>query len=157
MHNYFKTNISKILNIFILLQPILDLITGLCVNVLNTNITLGIIIRILFLALIMYITIFVYKKKLSLWVYISIIFYSVLYLIGIISFNDGLLFQELQGLVKVFYFPILLISLYDLKDDVRISNKTLLATLTMYLVFIFIQLVLNIDLNSFQLGLYRSS
>ena len=132
MHNYFKTNISKILNIFILLQPILDLITGLCVNVLNTNITLGIIIRILFLALIMYITIFVYKKKLSLWVYISIIFYSVLYLIGIISFNDGLLFQELQGLVRVFYFPILLISLYDLKDDVRISNKTLLATLTMY-------------------------
>jgi len=163
MHNYFKTNISKILNIFILLQPILDLITGLCVNVLNTNITLGIIIRILFLALIMYITIFVYKKKLSLWVYISIIFYSVLYLIGIISFNDGLLFQELQGLVKVFYFPILLISLYDLKDDVRISNKTLLATLTMYLVFIFIPIVLNIGFKSYQitksgtLGFYNSA
>ena len=83
MNEYLKKNINKIVSIFILLQQILDLITVICVNVFDFNIKIGIIIRILFLVLIMYITTFVFKKKLSLWVYISIIFYSILYLIGI--------------------------------------------------------------------------
>ena len=163
MNKFLKNNISKILSIFILLQPVLDLITGLCVNLFNINLTLGIIIRILFLALIMYITIFVYKKKISLWVYISIIFYSVLYLIGIILYNDGLLFQEIQGLVRVFYFPMLLISLYEIKDDIKISNMTLITTLMMYLIFIFVPILLNVGFKSYQitksgtLGFYNSA
>ena len=163
MNKFLKNNLSKIISIFILLQPIIDLITGLCINLFNFNLTLGIIVRILFLALIMYITVFIYKKKTSLWVYLSIIFYSVLFLIGIVSFNDGLVFQEIQGLVRVFYFPILLISLYELKDDIRISNMTLITTLMMYLVFIFIPTLFNVGFQSYQitksgtLGFYNSA
>ena len=66
MNKFLKNNLSKIISIFILLQPIIDLITGLCINLFNFNFTLGIIVRILFLALIMYITVFIYKKKTSL-------------------------------------------------------------------------------------------
>lgn len=163
MNKFLKENINKILSIFILLQPVLDLITGICVNVLNTNVTLGIIIRILFLAILMYITVFIYKKKISLWTYLSIIFYSCFYLFGIILYNDGLIFQEIQGLVRVFYFPLILISLYDLKDEIKISNMTLITTLIMYLVFIFIPITLNIGFKSYQitksgtLGFYNSA
>ena len=163
MNKFLKENINKILSIFILLQPVLDLITGICVNVLNTNVTLGIIIRILFLAILMYITVFIYKKKISLWTYLSIIFYSCFYLFGIILNNDGLIFQEIQGLVRVFYFPLILISLYDLKDEIKISNMTLITTLIMYLVFIFIPITLNIGFKSYQitksgtLGFYNSA
>ena len=163
MHEYLKKNISKIITIFILIQPILDLITGLCVNLLDFNITIGIIIRILFLALIMYITTFVFKKKLSLWVYISIIFYSIFYLIGIFIFKDGSYFTEIQGLVKAFYFPILLISLYELRDEIKVSDLALVITLFTYLICILIPSILDIGFKTYQiakigtLGFYNSA
>ena len=163
MNKYLEKNLSKIISIFILLQPILDLITGLCVNLLDFNITIGIIIRILFLALIMYITTFVFKKKLSLWVYISIIFYSIFYLTGIFIFKDGSYFAEIQGLVKAFYFPILLISLYEIRNEIKVSNLTLVITLFTYLMCIFIPSLLNIGFKTYQiakigtLGFYNSA
>ena len=163
MNKYLEKNISKIVSIFILLQPILDLITGLCVNLLDFNITIGIIIRILFLALIMYVTTFVFKKKLSLWIYISIIFYSIFYLIGIFIYKDGSYFTEIQGLVKAFYFPILLISLYEIRNEIKISNLTLVITLFTYLMCIFIPSLLNIGFKTYQiakigtLGFYNSA
>ena len=163
MNKFLEKNISKIVSFFILLQPILDLITGLCVNLFDFNITVGIIIRILFLALIMYVTTFVFKKKLSLWVYISIIFYSILYLIGIIIYKDGSYFAEIQGLVKAFYFPILLISLYEIRNEIKISNLTLVITLFTYLMCIFIPSLLNIGFKTYQiakigtLGFYNSA
>lgn len=163
MNKYLEKNISKIVSIFILLQPILDLITGLCVNLLDFNITIGIIIRILFLALIMYVTTFVFKKKLSLWIYISIIFYSILYLIGIFIYKDGSYFTEIQGLVKAFYFPILLISLYEIRNEIKVSNLTLVITLFTYLMCIFIPSLLNIGFKTYQiakigtLGFYNSA
>ena len=81
MHKYIKENISKLLTIFILLQPVLDLITGVCVKLLNINITLGIIIRILFLGLLMYTTVFIYKKKFSLYTYLALAIYSILLIV----------------------------------------------------------------------------
>ena len=163
MNNYLEKNINKIVSVFILIQPILDLITGLCVNLLDVNVTLGIIIRILFLALIMYVTTFVFKKKLSLWVYISIIFYSILYLIGIIIYKDGSYFAEIQGLVKAFYFPIILISLYELRDKIKINNLTLVVTLFTYLICIFIPTIFNFGFKTYEitkagtLGFYNSA
>ena len=163
MNKFLEKNISKIVSFFILLQPILDLITGLCVNLFDFNITVGIIIRILFLALIMYVTTFVFKKKLSLWVYISIIFYSILYLIGIIIYKDGSYFAEIQGLVKAFYFPIILISLYELRDKIKINNLTLVVTLFTYLVCIFIPTIFNFGFKTYEitkagtLGFYNSA
>ena len=108
MHKLIKQNLNIILVLFILLQPILDLITGICVNLLNLNITLGIIVRILFLIFLMYTTVFIYKKKLSLYSYLTLGIYSIFYLIGIIIYKDGVVFFELQGLLKALYFPLVL-------------------------------------------------
>ena len=151
MHKYIKENISKLLTIFILLQPVLDLITGVCVNLLNINITLGIIIRILFLGLLMYTTVFIYKKKFSLYTYLALAIYSILYLIGIIIYKDGVVFYELQGLLKAIYFPIVLISLYDLKDEYQISKQTLFKTLFIYLVLILIPNALGLGFESYKI------
>lgn len=151
MHKYIKENISKLLTIFILLQPVLDLITGVCVNLLNINITLGIIIRILFLGLLMYTTVFIYKKKFSLYTYLALAIYSILYLIGIIIYKDGVVFYELQGLLKAIYFPIVLISLYDLKDEYQISKQTLFKTLFIYLVLILIPNTLGLGFESYKI------
>ena len=151
MNNYIKKYFNKILIIFILLQPILDLITGICVNLLNINITLGIIIRILFLIFLMYTTVFVYKKKFSLYTYLALSLYSILYLIGIIIYKDGVVFYELQGLLKALYFPIILISLYDLKDEFKVSKMTLFTTLFIYLGLILIPNALGLGFESYKI------
>ena len=109
MIQYIKNNFNKIINIFILLQPFLDLITGICVNTLNTSITIGIIIRILFLLFIMYTTTFIYKKRLSTTSYIILILYSIFFITGVIVYKDNVLFNELQGLLKAIYFHIKLL------------------------------------------------
>lgn len=150
MTKYIKQNLSKIITIFILLQPILDLITGICVHTLEINFTLGIIIRVLFLAFIMFITAFVYKKKFSIYSYLALSLYSILYLIGIIIYKDGGLFHELQGLLKAIYFPIILISLYDLKDEFKLSKMTLFTVLMTYLLCILIPNTLKVGFDSYK-------
>ena len=63
MSNFIKKNINIIIAIFLLLQPFLDLITGICIHTLKINFTLGIIVRVLFLLFICIIVLFVFKKK----------------------------------------------------------------------------------------------
>ena len=151
MNQYIKNNFNKIINIFILLQPFLDLITGICVNTLNTSITIGIIIRILFLLFIMYTTTFIYKKRLSTTSYIILILYSIFFITGVIVYKDNVLFNELQGLLKAIYFPIILVSLYDLKDEYRVSKMTLFTTLIIYLIFILIPNALGIGYATYKI------
>lgn len=150
MNKFIKNNFSKILIIFILLQPILDLITGVTTNFLLTKLSLGIIVRVLFLAFLMYTTTFVYKKKFSLYAYLALCIYSVLYLIGIIILKDGVVFYELQGLLKAIYFPITLVALYDLKDEFKISKMTLFTVLLTYLALILIPNILGWGFESYK-------
>lgn len=152
MNKIIKNNLNIILSVFILLQPILDLITGLCLHLFHLNLTLGIIVRILFLALIIYITLFVYNKKKTMYIYCIILLYSIFYLLGIIIYKDKMgLFQEVQGLIRVFFFPLLLVSLYELKEEVKISKMTLFVTLILYLMFIFIPLLLGVGYKTYQI------
>ena len=151
MEKTIKKNISIIISIFLLIQPILDLLTGLCLNVLHINLTIGIIVRILFMLFIVYMSLFIYKKKKLLIPYIIIGVYCILYLLGIIIFKDKVgLFYELQGLVKVFYYPILLISIYSIKEDINISKLTLFTTLFLYLIFIFIPTLFGIGFDTYK-------
>jgi len=152
MEKLIKKNINNIIIIFLLLQPILDLITGICIHLLDINITIGIIFRFIFLALIMYITVFIYHKKKNLLIYGCIILYSIFYLMGIIFYKDGVgLFLETQSLIKTFYFPLLLISLYSLKEEININNLSLFTVLITYLIYIFIPLTLNIGYKSYEI------
>ena len=163
MNDFIKKNITLIIGIFILLGPIIDLLTGLCVH-LEINISIGIIVRIIFLVFISLITIFTFKKKKVIIPYLIIGIYFILYILGIVIYKDGIgMFQEIQGLVKVFYFPVLFISLYAIRNDIRISKMTLFTTLFLYLILIFIPLVLGIGYDTYEitkegtLGFYNSA
>ena len=84
MNAWLKKNFNTLLIIFILLQPILDLITGFGIHIWNMNVTLGIIARMIFLLVILYSVMFVYKKKQN-WLYYGIlIVYGLFYILGII-------------------------------------------------------------------------
>lgn len=150
--DFIKKNINMILSIFILAQPIIDLITGISIHIWNINITFGIIVRVLFLAFIMIVTPFVFHQKKALIFYLLFGCYSIFYLLGLFLYQKNVfLFQELQGLVKTFYFPILLISFYYLKDSIRISKMVLFSTLLMYLFFIFVPSLFHIGYQSYEI------
>lgn len=152
MNAWIKKNFNTLLIIFILLQPILDLITGFGIHIWKMDITIGIIIRMIFLLVILYSVMFVYKKKQN-WLYYGIlIVYGLLYVLGIILFKDGVgLFSEIQGLCRVFYFPVLLIALYSIKDEIKISKMTLMVVLVTYLVCILVPNCLNLGFETYEI------
>ena len=163
MKNYLKKNINIIISIFILLQPILDIITGIFLHILNINLTVGIIIKIIFVLLLIYIALFVFNKKKLIIPYFILIIYGLFYCLGMIIYKDSSLFVEIQNLVKTFYFPVLLLTLYSIKDEFRISKLTLFTSLFMYIILIFIPTLFGIGFKSYEitkagtLGFYNSA
>lgn len=152
MNTWIKKNFNTLLVIFLLLQPILDLITGLGLHIWEVNITFGIIIRILFLLFLVYSVLFIYKKKETYPFYGILLCYGLFYVLGIILFKNGTgFFSEIRGLCRAFYFPALLISLYSIKEEINISKMALMVILITYLVGILVPNCLNIGFKSYEI------
>ena len=152
MNTWIKKNFNTLLVIFLLLQPILDLITGLGLHIWEGNITFGIIIRILFLLFLVYSVLFIYKKKETYPFYGILLCYGLFYVLGIILFKNGTgFFSEIRELCRAFYFPALLISLYSIKEEINISKMTLMVILITYLVGILVPNCLNIGFKSYEI------
>ena len=164
MEKFWQRNINLLLGLFLLLGPILDALTGMNVHYFHFNVTIGIMVRILFLISIMIIVLFVFKKKKVIIPYLIIGIYGLFYIIGMIQFKGKIgLFEEIQGLFKSFYYPILLTSLYAIREEIHISKLTLFTTLFLYLIFIFVPLLLGIGYKTYEitkagtLGFYNSA
>lgn len=151
MNEYIKKNINRIIGIFLILQPVLDILTGICVNTFKMNITIGIIIRVLFLLFIMFVVVFIFKKKKLIIPYLIIGLYFILYIGGMIYYKDSTLLTEIKNLVRTFFFPILFMSLYYIKDEIKISKMTLLTILFLYLIFLFVPTLLGLGYKSYQI------
>ena len=145
---------SLIINSFILLQPILDFITGIQIHHLNSTITLGMIVRILFLFF-MIVMLFSQKtkNKKKIILYILLIGIYAIFFTGETLWIKGQsnLFKELSGLVKVFYFPLLLGLLYEEREEIKIEKKTLQWSLMIYLLLIWIPMILNIGYETYEI------
>ena len=152
MNNWIRNHFNKILIVFILLQPILDLITGLGIHLWDINLTFGIIIRMLFLVFVLYCVLFVYRRR-KIWIYYGILIaYGLFYMFGILIFKGGAhFFSEVQGLCRVFYFPVLLVSLYNIREEIRISKLILMVVLITYLLCIMVPNCLNFGFASYEI------
>lgn len=151
MDKFIKNNINKIVAVFLILQPFLDIITGICIHTLKINFTIGIIVRVLFLLFISFIVLFIFKKKKIIIPYLIIGLYFIFYIIGTILYKDSNYIFEIQNLVKVFYFPLLFVSLYSIKDYIRISNMTLFTVIFLYLILLFIPTLLGVGYKSYEI------
>lgn len=152
MEEKIKKNINIYLSIFLLCQPILDLLTGFSLHTLKINLTIGIIVRVFFLMMMIICSIFIFKKKKLLIPYSIIFLYIIFYIVGIFLYKDGgNLFSEIQGVIKVFYFPSLLLALYSMKEEIRISKLTYLTTLFLYLIFIFVPTIFGFGYKTYEI------
>ena len=151
MEGFIKKNTNIIIALFIFISPIIDLLTGICLHYFHIQFTIGTIIRSLFLIWISFTTVFIYKKKKLLIPYLIGFLYCILYIIGILLYKQGGLLIEIQNLVKVMYFPILLISFYSIKEEIKISKMLLFTILFFYLIFIFVPTLFNIGYKTYEI------
>lgn len=147
INNFLDKNSVIIFNIFLFLQPILDVFISLF-NHYNISSELIFIVKVLFLAYTIYYLVFIKKQNIK---YLILIFlYSVIFiLVNYFSKDNGNLFIEIETLTKVVYFPIVLLFVLDIIKDKKISIKNLIVIICLYLALIIIPDVLNIGFDSY--------
>lgn len=164
MSSFIKKNIDIICMLFLLSGPIIDFITGVMLHIFNLNLTLGLVLRILFLFFIFYVATFIYKKKSNLVFFGIFGIYLLLFILGLTLFKENPnYFREIQNTFRLFYFPLLLISLFSIRKEIKITTLSLVITLCLYLILIFIPLALGVGFESYAitkegtLGFYNSA
>ena len=156
--NFLEKYKTNILLIYLFSQPFLDLVTSICLNVLNINLTIGIIVRVLFLILLSLIFLLNNKPKTKKkrFIYLGIIaFYLVSFFIQILLLKGtNSLFYELSNSIRCFYFPISLILLIDLfeKEKIEIKEKVWHYLFMIYIILIFIPTITNTGFNGYTQG-----
>lgn len=147
---------TKILSLFLVLQPIIDCFTAFSMNVLHQDITFGIILRVFFLGmLILYNLITTPKNKKNLFIiFLTAIYISLFSLNIYLTKDSACLFYELKNLARYLYFPLLLWNLYQLKKthSIEISKKTIFITYGIYLAFLIIPMLTNTDFSGYYEG-----
>ncbi len=145
----------KILFSFILSQPLLDVFTALSVKMFDSYITIGLIVRFIFLIYSLIYLFFInetkYKKE-SIIYTISILLYLVIFALVIIVQKDFYaLSYEMKNAVNTFYFPIVLVALLNMfkqyKTDFNLKNFTIIYLI--YLIFIIIPNLTNTSFLSY--------
>lgn len=152
LNNLFEKNIKKILSIFFILQPILDVIAALSLNYLKIEITLSSITRLLFLLFCICYLIFINNKKENKKYIILLLAYFLCFTITILIKKDThALFYELKNTINTFYFPILLISLINMfkQYNIKINIKNYVYIYLIYISFIIIPNITHTAFTSY--------
>ena len=118
---------KKILNVFLLVQPLIDVLTSFMMKYLNTGITIGMVCRIAFILYAIIYLIFVSNKNKK----FKVIYFGLLslYFVGFIITNciNSYILEEMVCFIKYIYYPIILLFLIEINNDNKIF-KTLFKT-----------------------------
>ena len=158
-------NNKKKLYLFLLLLPIIDVLTSITEKFDLNLPSLGIIIKSVFLGImILYLIISSTSKykKMSLYYLMAIFLYMVLFFITKINYlNLSLFVIELKYMIKILFYPISLITMICYFDDKKLSKEelssVLLKSFLIYLLFIIIPFITKTGFNSYMDGSYGSS
>ena len=147
---------KKFFYLFIILQPILDLLTSFMSRNMDLPLTIGIIARSLFMVYMFMYALFVYRPqgriyKYSRWILIGIGVYIITFLGYTLLSKDTSIITEIKGVIKLFYFPIVLTGVFILneKDSLEISNNFLMYLLLGYTGVIFIATITGTYFRSY--------
>ncbi|MBO4815555.1 MAG: O-antigen ligase family protein [Clostridia bacterium] len=151
-----KLTFENILFVYIILQPIIDIITSLCVRNISPSLTLGMFIRSIFMVFLMIYTLVKVDKKsrYKILAYYGVIAIYCIYFIvnSYLRYNSTMLFVQIKGLVKTFYYPITLASILILfkNTNFHISSKAIYISLILYVLPIVICKYFSIGYNTYQ-------
>ncbi len=122
-----KINFEKFLIIYILLQPIIDVATSLCIRFINPQLTVGIFVRSLFLGFTLIYSFIVADKKwrkiLFVYFFIVLLYLILFFVNNTLSIGFTLIISQLKSIIKIFYFPILLIAFIPIMTKINFNKK----------------------------------
>lgn len=138
-----KEYFFNLLALFIIIQPILDILTSISIRYFDFSITIGIVIRVLFMLISLVFIFFGNKQPLKKYLIIYLIALFTIVGIGFIfnyfSKPNFFIFEELQFLAKTIYFSVMfcavLLAFQLNSNTVAVKNKLLsLITISMSVV-----------------------
>lgn len=145
---------EKPLRIFIIIQPILDLITSYQSTFLDFDISISLLLRGLsFAFVIFYLLFFCNNKKNNKYTIILVSFFLVFMTNMILTkgFSYGL--KESYTLVRFFYFPVMLVFFYEtynhMKEKALLDNKMITYITSFYFIIVFIAFITNTSFLSY--------
>lgn len=153
-----KEKYKKLLYIFILLQPIIDLVTALMTRFEVSMISLGVIVRGIFILIMLWYLFFINKSKYRKGSITYIVLLGIFYFFYIVTkkellFNGNLLFDEIVYIFKYSYFPILFVTFINLIDQYKIDRKKIInlfvINLLVYSLLIIIPTITGTGFNSY--------
>ena len=148
---------KKINILFFLLLPFVDVITAVTTRMVNLPVSLGIIIKGLYIALLTIYIIFFSKSKKKknyiIYIGISAIFTLLYFITKPDLINGSYLFSEITHLFKTFYASILFFGLLVLYDenklDNKLVNKIMFYSLATYALLLIIPTITNTNFGSY--------
>ena len=153
-----KKNLIRLTCLFLLLHPIMDLLTALTTRFEIGVISIGIILRGLFLlTMLIYFFFFnssKYKRKLTKYLLIIFLFCIIYFLTKPeLIFNKTFLIDEIIYMFKYMYFPVMLTALFSLYTEEDIDRKKIInifvINLIIYALLIIIPFITNTSFNSY--------
>ena len=150
---------------FLITLPILDLLSSISNRITDSFFSAGMIIKGLAIIIGIIYVIFISssrKRKITLWYFGVILVYLLFYF----SFKPDLLYyenflREINNILRFIYFPIMLftfLNVFDEKDFPKnLMNKILFVSLIIYIIFITIPTILNINFSSYSNTAYAGS
>ena len=153
-----KIDMKKLLIIYLLIQPIIDIITSVSVRHISASLTLGIFVRTLFMVFIVIYSLVISNKKnrtKSLIYYSLIVVFSLIYLFVCYNkFGMTMILTQIKGLIKALYLPVVLVALLNIQKEknIQIENKFFVWTLLIYTATFFITRVFGFAYPSYEVG-----
>ncbi len=150
-----KINMKNIIIIYILVHPIIDVITSLLVRNVNEILTLGIVVRTLFMLGVATYSLIVSEKKYRIksFIYYALLLAYMLAFLGIKFSKHGTegILTQIKGIVKTFYLPIILVALIPIfkKDNIKVDNKILIYSLLGYTAVIFLARICGVGYRTY--------
>ena len=158
VNRWIDSHFRNIFLLFLYLQPFLDVLTAWGINYFQMNLTIGIIVRLLFLVFLFYCFLFLShdqeKKKEG--YYLGAL---LLYAIGFASLilikkGTGAFLYEMQGSFRSFYFPIALLFMYSIQKgrNEKIDLRHYVRILMIYVFFILVPTFFHLGFDAYTQG-----
>lgn len=146
-----KNDITTIIGVFLIISPFLDLLTSLGIHYNVNALTVGTILRGLFMLFMIYYSVFINKKntKRNI-IFLSLIFIYLILFLTQVALTDGSILYEIKVFFKTFYFLVLGVTISNIEKPVDI--KYYIICFTTYLLLVFIPNILDIGFNSYEIA-----
>lgn len=151
-----KKHIPKLLCIFFLLQPFLDVIAGIS-TILSFPNVISIVIRFSFLIFCVWYLFFYtknYKKENRIYLILLAIYLCIFTTYIAVSKDISVLFYELQNTMNAFYFPITFITIYQIVDcyNIEIKAKHITILFAIYVFFVLFPTITGLGIDSYAIS-----